>query len=200
MSSNAHGFVEVTRRRLGLESSASQQSVSENETAFHILEASTNLCRLHLCSSCFCYRDFGHRRLRRASPVRNQALVCQLQPLCATGERRQNFNLYGLAELLLKIFLMGHASVDQYGTELNDPVEARIRSPLTDEPKGVGNRLSLKCFLGDACCGPCASPVMKGNGHHCVTLKHAFRPYRGGLKASTGINSLKPVVASFGMR
>jgi hypothetical protein len=45
--------------------------------------------------------------------------------------------------------------------------------------------LSLKCFLGDACCGPCASPVMKGNGHHCVTLKHAFRPYRGGLKAST---------------
>jgi hypothetical protein len=26
---------------------------------------------------------------------------------------------------------------------------------------------------------------MKGNGHHCVTLKHALRPYRGGLKAST---------------
>jgi hypothetical protein len=27
---------------------------------------------------------------------------------------------------------------------------------------------------------------MKGNGHHCVSLRHALRPYRGGLKASTG--------------
>jgi hypothetical protein len=25
---------------------------------------------------------------------------------------------------------------------------------------------------------------MKEDGHHCVTLKHALRPYRGGLKAS----------------
>jgi hypothetical protein len=33
---------------------------------------------------------------------------------------------------------------------------------------------------------------MKGNGHHCVTLKHALRPYRGGLKANTGTASLPP--------
>jgi hypothetical protein len=28
-------------------------------------------------------------------------------------------------------------------------------------------------FLADACSRPGPCPVMEGNGHHCVTLKHA---------------------------
>jgi hypothetical protein len=42
------------------------------------------------------------------------------------------------------------------------------------------DRLGLDCFLADAGCGPSSSPVMKGNGHHCVSLRHALRPFRGG--------------------
>jgi hypothetical protein len=168
-----------------VEWSASQQSVSIFENAFHILEAPQRSLEGQWNSSCFRYRDVRHSARRANHRFRNLGRCMSEQSLSATGERRQNFNLYGLGQLLLKIFPMGCASVDQYRAHLDDPVEAGIRSPLTGEPEGVGNRLSLKCFLGDACCGPCASPVMKGNGHHCVTLKHAFRPYRGGLKAST---------------
>jgi hypothetical protein len=62
-----------------------------------------------------------------------------VRPLCATGKRRQNFNLYGLGQLLLKIFLMGNASIDQYRAELNDPIEARIRPMLACQPEGLGN-------------------------------------------------------------
>jgi hypothetical protein len=62
-----------------------------------------------------------------------------VEPLCATGKRRQNFNLYGLGELLLKIFLMGHASIDQYRAELNDPIEAWIRPILASESQGLSD-------------------------------------------------------------
>jgi len=34
--------------------------------------------------------------------------------LSATGERRQDFNLYGLAELAFEIFLVSRTSIDQY--------------------------------------------------------------------------------------
>ncbi|HKX14006.1 MAG TPA: hypothetical protein VJN19_02360, partial [Propionibacteriaceae bacterium] len=33
--------------------------------------------------------------------------------LSATGERRQDFNLYGLAELAFEIFLVSRTSIDQ---------------------------------------------------------------------------------------
>jgi len=107
-------------------------------------------------------------------------------PLCATGKRRQNFNLYGLGELLLKIFLMGHASIDQYRAELNDLIEAWIRPILASESEGLSDGESIDYFLRDPCSGLSSSPVMKVNGDHCVSLKHALRPYRGGLEASTG--------------
>jgi hypothetical protein len=71
--------------------------------------------------------NFG--KLRADAPV--------VRPLCATGKRRQNFNLYGLGELLLKIFLMGHASINQYRAELNDRIEAWIRPTLACESESL---------------------------------------------------------------
>jgi hypothetical protein len=62
-----------------------------------------------------------------------------VEPLCATGKRRQNFNLYGLGELLLKIFLMGHPSIDQYRAELDDPIEARIRPLPASKSEGLSD-------------------------------------------------------------
>jgi hypothetical protein len=107
--------------------------------------------------------------------------------LGAAGEGRQYFNLYGVSQLPLKIFRVSRVPIDQYRTHLDDSVEVWIRPLLARNLEGLSDRLGLDHLLGDACCSPCASPVVKGNGHHCVTLKHAFRPYRGGLKASTGI-------------
>ena len=141
-------------------------------------------------SSCFRYRDLGHKLAPRLAY--RAARLGSESALRPTGERGQNFNLYGLSQLLLKIFLMGRASVNQYRAHLDNPVEARIGPLLAGEPQSFSDRLSLYCFLGDACCGPGPSPVMKGNGHHCVTLKHALRPYRGGLKANTGTASFTP--------
>jgi hypothetical protein len=142
-----------------------------------------------LSLSCFRYRALA--AVCTAAPPTGQSLPDQTRQsaLCAASERRQNFNLYGLSQLLLKIFLMGRASINQYRAHLDNPVETRIGPLLGGEPQSFSNRLSLYCFLGDACCGPGPSPVMKGNRHHCVTLKHALRPYRGGLKASTGTES-----------
>jgi hypothetical protein len=117
-------------------------------------------------------------------------LIRSSDRLVASGERRQYFNLYGMSQLLLKIFLVSRAAINQYRTHLDDAVEVRTRPLLTRNLEGLSDRLSLDHLLGYACCSACASPVMEGNGHHCVTLKHAFRPYRGGLKASTGIESL----------
>jgi hypothetical protein len=111
-----------------------------------------------------------------------------VESLRATGKRRQNFNLYGLGELLLEIFLMSHASIDQYRAEPNDPIEARIRPILASESKGLSDGESLDYLLRDPCSGLSRSPVTKANGHHCVSLKHALRPYRGGLKAGTDNN------------
>jgi hypothetical protein len=59
--------------------------------------------------------------------------------LCATGKRRQNFNLYGLCERLLKIFLMGHASIDQYRAELDYPIEAWIRPMLARDSESLSD-------------------------------------------------------------
>ena|GEM_PF-21568 len=103
-----------------------------------------------------------------------------------------------MSQLLLKIFLVSRAAINQYRTHLDDPVEVRTRPVLTRNLEGLSDRLSLDHLLGYARCSPCASPVMKGNGNHCVTLKHAFRPYRGGLKASTGIESLTPWLQASG--
>jgi len=60
-------------------------------------------------------------------------------PLCATRKRRQNFNLYGLGELLLKIFLVGHASIDQYRAELDHPIEAWILPMPTCESESLSD-------------------------------------------------------------
>jgi hypothetical protein len=90
-----------------------------------------------------------------------------------------------MSQLPLKIFQVSRASIDQYRAQLKDSVKAWIGALAAGHFQGFSDGSGLYCFLGDACCGPGPSPVMKGNGHHCVTLKHALRPYRGGLKAST---------------
>jgi hypothetical protein len=131
-------------------------------------------------SSCFRYRDIGHRPPDAAPARKSGRTTPRTAVLDAAGERRQDFNLYGLAQPLLEIFLVGRASINQYGARLDDPVETRIRPFPARDLEGLGHRLGLDYFLGNACCGPCASPVMKGYGHHCVTLRHALRPFRGG--------------------
>ena len=65
----------------------------------------------------------------------NPILISPLRSrYCAAGERRQNLNLYGLTQLLLKIFLVSHASINQYRAQLDNPVETRIRPLLAGKP------------------------------------------------------------------
>jgi hypothetical protein len=71
------------------------------------------------------------------NPASSGRMAPVVGPLCATGKRRQNFNLDGLSELLLKIFLMGYPSIDQYRAELNDPIEAWIRPTLACESESL---------------------------------------------------------------
>jgi hypothetical protein len=42
--------------------------------------------------------------------------------------------LYGFTQLLLKIFLVSHASINQYRAHLDNPVETRIRPLLAGKP------------------------------------------------------------------
>jgi hypothetical protein len=167
--------------------SASQQGVSIGDTAFQILEGRLSHNRLLWLRHAFVMVTWPH-------PEKEPDQLGDLRPppgaaigLGAAGEGRQYFNLYGVSQLPLKIFRVSRVPIDQYRTHLDDSVEVWIRPLLARNLEGLSDRLGLDHLLGDACCSPCASPVVKGNGHHCVTLKHAFRPYRGGLKASTGI-------------
>ncbi len=107
--------------------------------------------------------------------------------------------MYGLGQLSFQILRMRRTSIDQYRTRLDHFAEARIGPLLAGNSEGFGNGSGIDLFLTDACSclGPC--PVMKEDGHHCVTLKHALRPYRGGLKASTGTDS-QPLIVSVGLR
>ena len=93
--------------------------------------------------------------------------------LSAAGKRRQNLNLYGFGQLPFEILPMRGPSIDQDRTRLDHPVETRIGPFLARNSEGVGNRSGIDVFLADACSRPGPCPVMKGNGHHCVTLKHA---------------------------
>lgn len=54
--------------------------------------------------------------------------------LCAASERRQNFDLYGFTQFLLKIFPVSHTSINQYRAHFDDSVEARIRPLLGGKP------------------------------------------------------------------
>ena len=60
---------------------------------------------------------------------------------------------------------------------LDDVVEMRIRPLIAGQSKGFSNGSGLEPLLRYPCCGSCPSPIMKGNGHPCVSLKHAFRPF-----------------------
>ena len=93
--------------------------------------------------------------------------------LSAAGKRWQNLNLYGFRQLPFQILLMSSSSIDQDRTRFDHPVETRIGPFLARNSEGLGNRSGIDVFLTDACSGPGPCPVMKGNGHHCVTLKHA---------------------------
>jgi hypothetical protein len=167
-------------RRLGVEPRAPQQGVSRCKTRFQILESQRYGSRFVVVRHAFVIvtsatglEVFDGSHIQ-SWPMPPAAL------LAPTGERRKNFNLYGLAQLLLKIFLVSHPSINQYRTQLDDGVEMRIRSLEGGDLESLSDRLGIDYFLGYARCGPCASPVMKGNGHHCVSLRHALRPFRGG--------------------
>lgn len=97
--------------------------------------------------------------------------------LAATGEGRQNLHSNGRGEGSFQIRRMSCQSVKQHRTCLDDPVEVRIRTLVARESEGFGNGSGLDLLLCDARGGPCASPVVKGDGHRCVSLKHAFRPF-----------------------
>ena len=85
--------------------------------------------------------------------------------------------MYGLAQRLLQIFLVSGATVDQNRTGLDHSVEVWIGPLVADESEGFSNRSGLDLLVGNACRGLCPSPVMKENGHHCVSLKHALRSF-----------------------
>jgi hypothetical protein len=123
-------------------------------------------------------RDFGHMGPTEAIPSEYFAQY-QDRPnyLSAACERRQNLNPYRRGERPFEICRMSRQSVDQYRTCLDDLVETRIRPLITGQLEGFSNGSGLDFLLGDARCGSCPSPVMKGNGHPCVSLKHAFRPF-----------------------
>jgi hypothetical protein len=100
--------------------------------------------------------------------------------LTTTGKRRQHFNLYRLGQRPCQIFLVSHTSIYQDRTRSDHSVEVWIGPLTAGKSQGFSNRSGIDLFLGDARCGPGPSPVMKGNGHHCVSLKHALKPFRGG--------------------
>ena len=72
---------------------------------------------------------------------------------------------------------MSRHSVNQHRTRLDDLVEMWIRPLIAGNSEGLSNGSSLDLLLGDTRSGPCPCPVMEGNGHHWVSLKHAFRPF-----------------------
>jgi hypothetical protein len=133
-------------------------------------------------SSCFRYQDSCH--YSSPSARRAAALFAPrwegLGALSAAGKRRQYLNLYGRSELPLKILLVCRAPIDQHRARLDHCVETRIGARQAGESEGFSDRLGLDLLFGDARCGLGPCPVMKGNRHHCVTLKHALRPFRGG--------------------
>ena len=167
VSGGAHAFVEVTSRRLEVDLGPSQQCVSEYETSFQML-------------------DMSHSDGRLAR-VRHAPDHWMRPELIAARERRQHLNSYGRREQPFEIFFMSRQSINEQRTCLDHLVEVRIRPLITSQLECFGNGSGLDFLFGDARCGPGPSPVMKGNRHDCVSLKHAFQAIsQGGLKASTG--------------
>jgi hypothetical protein len=72
---------------------------------------------------------------------------------------------------------MSRQSIDQDRAGPDDLVEVRIRPLIACQTKCFGDGSGLQLLFWDARCRPSASPVMEGNGHRCVSLKHAFRPF-----------------------
>ncbi|MCE3276587.1 MAG: hypothetical protein K0R13_2442 [Propionibacteriaceae bacterium] len=118
-------------------------------------------------------------RARRKRSPNGYFARCQDRPnyLSAACERRQNLNPYRRGERPFEICRMSRQSVDQHRTCLDDVVEMRIRPLIAGQSKGFSNGSGLEPLLRYPCCGSCPSPIMKGNGHPCVSLKHAFRPF-----------------------
>ena len=72
---------------------------------------------------------------------------------------------------------MSRQSINEHRTCLDHTVEMRISPFIAGQLECLSNGSGLDFLLGDARCGPGPSPIMKGNGHDCVSLKHAFRPF-----------------------
>jgi len=97
--------------------------------------------------------------------------------LFAARERRQNLNSYGRREQPIEIFLMSRQSINEDRTCFDHLVEVRIGPLIAGQLECFGNGSGLDFLVGDARCGLGPSPVMKGNKHRCVSLKHAFGPF-----------------------
>ena len=167
------GHVEKTRGRIW----RLPRRVSKYETTSQSLDT---FCRRQWLSALILIRDrdFGHTGATKAIPNEHFAR-CQDRPnyLSAACERRQNLNPYWRGERSFEICRMSRQSVDQYRACLDDFVEMRIRPLIAGQLKGFSNGSGLEPLLRYPRCGSCPSPIMKGNGHPCVSLKHAFRPF-----------------------
>jgi hypothetical protein len=83
--------------------------VSITETGFQIVDSATGWRSSRDANS-----DFPHRLEPCGFGGPPAAAGDAVAALSATGERRQDFNLYGLAELAFEIFLVSRTSIDQY--------------------------------------------------------------------------------------
>jgi hypothetical protein len=152
--------------------------ISNYETAFQILDTWCLRRGLgavrHVSLSC----PLPHGRVVRPPRRRGfRSIASRPNYLSTTCERRQNLNSYRGRERPFEICWMSRQSVNQHRTRLDDFVEMRIRPLIAGKSESLSNGSGLDLLLGDARSGPCPCPVMKGNGHHCVSLKHAFRPF-----------------------
>jgi hypothetical protein len=162
VSGSAHAFVEVTRRRLRADLQPSQQCVSNSESESQDLDRPPVL-----------WLATGLRTSRC------HVFVIVLRQPSAASKRRQDLNSYRLSERPFQICRVGRQSIDQHRTCFDHPVEVRIRPLLTGESERFSDRSGVNFFLGDSRGSLCSSPEMNRNGHHCVSLRHALRPFSG---------------------
>jgi hypothetical protein len=90
----------------------------------------------------------------------------------AAGKRWQDLYPYGFGESCIEILNTDQLTVDQDGTDGQHLLEPQILALTPGNFESSCNTCRLEGLLIDACGRLCPSPVMKGNSHHCSSLKH----------------------------
>jgi hypothetical protein len=90
----------------------------------------------------------------------------------AAGKRRQDFDPDRLGESCIEVLSSDQLTVHQDRTDGQHPVEPQILASTPGRFESSSNTCRLDRFLIDACGRLGPSPVMKGNSHHCSSLKH----------------------------